>query len=176
MSHEDGIALCESLFAKCLDDNPLMNNETHVRGSAIWIHFPRVFFSPMATYSAIDGLVQDFHLVHLGARALGGAALVFVEMTSPCPEGRITPACPGLYNDAQMQAFKRIIDFSHASGSGAKTGLQICHSGLKGSTQVGWEQADEPLATGNWPLIAASTVAFCPTYQTHSAVTRLRQC
>ena len=133
----------------------------------------RVVVSPMATYSAIDGLVQDFHLVHLGARALGGAALVFVEMTSPCPEGRITPACPGLYNDAQMQAFKRIVDFAHASGCGAKMGLQLGHSGPKGSTQVGWEQADEPLATGNWPLIAASAVTFGPTNQMPSAMTRL---
>ena len=331
MSQEDGIAFCERLFAKYLDGNPLMNNATHVRGSAIWIQFPRVvcerwvhleaiagksvpivlmgdaahtahfsigsgtklaledaielarcftktiemtealqayealrsvevlkiqnaarnstewfenvdrysrmeaeqFFysmmtrsqrishenlrvrdagwlagyeqwlakptggkyslapmflplkirtielknrvvvSPMATYSAIDGLVQDFHLVHLGARALGGAALVFVEMTSPCPEGRITPACPGLYNDAQMQAFKRIVDFAHAYGCGAKMGLQLGHSGPKGSTQVGWEQADEPLATGNWPLIAASAVTFGPTNQMPSAMTRL---
>ncbi len=330
MSQEDGIAFCERLFAKYLDGNPLMNNATHVRGSAIWIRFPRVvcerwvhheqvggkdvpivlmgdaahtahfsigsgtklaledaielarcfaktsdvtealqayeavrsvevlkiqnaarnstewfenverysgleadqFFysmmtrsqrishenlrvrdadwlagyeqwlaksvsgksapapmllplkvrditlknrvvvSPMATYSAVDGVVQDFHLVHLGARALGGAALVFIEMTSPCPEGRITPGCPGLYNDTQMLAFKRIADFVHASGNGAKIGLQLGHSGPKGSTQVGWEQTDEPLATGNWPLIAASAVSFGPTNQTPSAMTR----
>ena len=330
MSQQDGIAFCERLFAKYLDGNPLMNNATHVRGSAIWIRFPRVvcehwvhhemvngkdvpivlmgdaahtahfsigsgtklaledaieltrcfantsdmtealtsyeavrsvevlkiqnaarnstewfenverysgleaeqFFysmmtrsqrishenlrvrdanwlagyeqwlakstsgksapapmflpltvrgialknrivvSPMATYSAVDGVVQDFHLVHLGARALGGAALVFVEMTSPCPEGRITPGCPGLYNEAQMLALKRIVDFVHASGNGAKMGLQLGHSGPKGSTQLGWEQTDEPLLTGNWPLIAASQVAFGPTNQTPSAMTR----
>jgi anthraniloyl-CoA monooxygenase len=330
MSQEDGIAFCERLFAKYLDGNPLMNNATHVRGSAIWIRFPRVvcerwvhheevdgkqvpivlmgdaahtahfsigsgtklaledaieltrcfantsdmtealqayeavrsvevlkiqnaarnstewfenverysgleaeqFFysmmtrsqrishenlrvrdadwlagyeqwlakstsgksapppmllplkvrditlknrvvvSPMATYSAIDGAVQDFHLVHLGARALGGAALVFVEMTSPCPEGRITPGCPGLYNESQMLALKRIVDFAHASGNGAKMGLQLGHSGPKGSTQVGWEQTDEPLPAGNWPLIAASAVAFGPTNQTPAAMTR----
>ena len=330
MSQQDGIAFCERLFAKYLDGNPLMNNASHVRGSAIWIRFPRVvcehwvhheqvdgkqvpivlmgdaahtahfsigsgtklaledaieltrcfaktsdvtealqayeavrsvevlkiqnaarnstewfenverysgleaeqFFysmmtrsqrishenlrvrdadwlagyeqwlakstaskfppapmllplkvrdvqlknrivvSPMATYSAIDGLVQDFHLVHLGARALGGAALVFVEMTAPCPQGRITPGCPGLYNHAQMLAFKRIVDFAHASGNGAKMGLQLGHSGPKGSTQVGWEQTDEPLTAGNWPLIAASAVAFGPTNQTPAAMTR----
>ena len=330
MSQEDGIAFCERLFAKYLDGNPLMNNATHVRGSAIWIRFPRVvcerwahtekidgrevpivlmgdaahtahfsigsgtklaledaielarcftktpdtagalqayeavrsvevlkiqnaarnstewfenvdrysgleaeqFFysmmtrsqrishenlrvrdadwlagyeqwlakstsskfppapmflplqvrdvqlknrvvvSPMATYSAVDGLVQDFHLVHLGARALGGAALVFVEMTSPCPEGRITPGCPGLYSHAQMLGLKRIVDFVHASCNGAKIGLQLGHSGPKGSTQVGWEQTDEPLATGNWPLIAASAVSFGPTNQTPAAMTR----
>ena len=330
MSQQDGIAFCERLFAKYLDGNPLMNNASHVRGSAIWIRFPRVvcehwvhheqvdgkqvpivlmgdaahtahfsigsgtklaledaieltrcfaktsdvtealqayeavrsvevlkiqnaarnstewfenverysgleaeqFFysmmtrsqrishenlrvrdadwlagyeqwlakstaskfppapmllplkvrdvqlknrivvSPMATYSAVDGLVQDFHLVHLGARSLGGAALVFVEMTAPCPQGRITPGCPGLYNHAQMLAFKRIVDFAHASGNGAKMGLQLGHSGPKGSTQVGWEQTDEPLTTGNWPLIAASAVAFGPTNQTPAAMTR----
>ena len=136
----------------------------------------RVVVSPMATYSAVDGLVQDFHLVHLGARALGGAALVFVEMTSPCPEGRITPGCPGLYNDAQMLAFKRIVDFAHASDkhekTGVKMGLQLGHSGPKGSTQLGWEQTDEPLPAGNWPLIAASPVAFGPTNQLPTAMTR----
>ena len=330
MSQEEGIAFCERLFAKYLDGNPLMNNATHVRGSAIWIRFPRVvcerwvhtekvdgrdvpvvlmgdaahtahfsigsgtklaledaielarcfaktsnvtkalqayeavrsvevlkiqnaarnstewfenverysgleaeqFFysmmtrsqrishenlrvrdadwlagyeqwlakspsskfppapmflplkirdvtlknrvvvSPMATYSAVDGVAQDFHLVHLGARALGGAALVFVEMTSPSPEGRITPGCTGLYNEAQMLALKRIVDFAHASGNGSKMGLQLGHSGPKGSTQVGWEQTDEPLATDNWPLIAASAVSFGPNNQTPTAMTR----
>ena len=330
MSQEEGIAFCERLFAKYLDGNPLMNNATHVRGSAIWIRFPRVvcerwvhtekvdgrdvpivlmgdaahtahfsigsgtklaledaielarcfaktsnvtkalqayeavrsvevlkiqnaarnstewfenverysgleaeqFFysmmtrsqrishenlrvrdadwlagyeqwlakspsskfppapmflplkirdvtlknrvvvSPMATYSAVGGVAQDFHLVHLGARALGGAALVFVEMTSPSPEGRITPGCTGLYNEAQMLALKRIVDFAHASGNGSKMGLQLGHSGPKGSTQVGWEQTDEPLATDNWPLIAASAVSFGPNNQTPTAMTR----
>ena len=132
----------------------------------------RVVVSPMATYSAVDGVVQDFHLVHLGARALGGAALVFVEMTSPSPEGRITPGCPGLYNEVQMLAFKRIVDFAQASGNGAKMGLQLGHSGPKGSTQVGWEQTDEPLPEGNWPLIAASAVSFGPTNQNPAAMTR----
>ena len=330
MSQEEGIAFCERLFAKYLDGNPLMNNATHVRGSAIWIRFPRVvcerwvhtekvdgrdvpivlmgdaahtahfsigsgtklaledaielarcfaktsnvtkalqayeavrsvevlkiqnaarnstewfenverysgleaeqFFysmmtrsqrishenlrvrdadwlagyeqwlakspsskfppapmflplkirdvtlknrvvvSPMATYSAVDGVAQDFHLVHLGARALGGAALVFVEMTSPSPEGRITPGCTGLYNEAQMLALKRIVDFAHASGNGSKMGLQLGHSGPKGSTQVGWEQTDEPLATDNWSLIAASAVSFGPNNQIPTAMTR----
>ena len=135
----------------------------------------RIVVSPMATYSAVDGMVQDFHLVHLGARALGGAALVFVEMTSPTPEGRITPGCPGLWNSAQMLALKRIADFVHASGQhdkhGAKIGLQLGHSGPKGSTQLGWEQADEPLVTGNWPLLASSAVAFGPTNQIPRAMT-----
>jgi anthraniloyl-CoA monooxygenase len=131
----------------------------------------RIVVSPMATYSAVDGVVQDFHLVHLGARALGGAALVFVEMTSPCPEGRITPGCTGLYNETQMLALKRIVDFAVAAGNGVKMGLQLGHSGPKGSTQVGWEQADEPLLAGNWPLLAASAVSFGPTNQMPSAMT-----
>jgi anthraniloyl-CoA monooxygenase len=131
----------------------------------------RVVVSPMATYSAVDGIPQDFHLVHLGARALGGAALVFVEMTSPTPEGRITPGCPGLWNDAQQAAFKRIVDFVHQSST-AKIGLQLGHSGPKGSTQVGWEQMDEPLASGNWPLMAASSVAYGEQNQVPAAMTR----
>ena len=132
----------------------------------------RIVVSPMATYSAVDGVTQDFHLVHLGARALGGAALVFVEMTAPCAEGRITPGCPGLWNTAQMQAFRRIADFVHASGAGAKIGLQLGHSGPKGSTQVGWEAPDEPLPARNWPLLAASSVAWSPTNQLPQAMTR----
>ncbi len=131
----------------------------------------RVVVSPMATYSAVDGVPQDFHLVHLGARALGGAALVFVEMTSPTPEGRITPGCPGLWNDTQQAAFKRIVDFVHQSST-AKIGVQLGHSGPKGSTQVGWEQMDEPLASGNWPLLAASSVAYGEQNQVPAAMTR----
>ncbi|MGJ7583701.1 alpha/beta fold hydrolase, partial [Variovorax sp. RHLX14] len=108
----------------------------------------RILVSPMATYSAVDGVPQDFLLVHLGARALGGAAMVFVEMTSPTPEGRITPACTGLYNDTQQAAFKRIVDFVHTQSS-AKIAMQLGHSGPKGSTRVGWEGTDEPLESGN---------------------------
>jgi anthraniloyl-CoA monooxygenase len=137
----------------------------------------RIIVSPMATYSAVDGVPQDFLLVHLGARALGGAALVFVEMTSPTPEGRITPGCTGLYNDAQQAAFKRIVDFVHTQSS-AKIGMQLGHSGPKGSTQLGWEEADEPLAAShageapNWPLLAASEAAYGSQNQTPRAMTR----
>ena len=131
----------------------------------------RVIVSPMAMYSAVDGVVQDFHLVHLGARALGGAALVMVEMTSPTPEGRITPGCTGLWNDAQTHAFKRITDFVHNQSS-AKIGLQLGHSGPKGSTQLGWEVTDEPLAKGNWPLLAASAVSYGEQNQTPTAMSR----
>ncbi len=131
----------------------------------------RIVVSPMATYSAVDGVPQDFHLVHLGARALGGAALVMVEMTSPTPEGRITPACTGLWNDTQQAAFTRIVQFVHGS-SNAKIGLQLGHSGPKGSTRVGWEGTDEPLEQGNWPLVAASPLAYGAQNQTPAAMTR----
>jgi len=132
----------------------------------------RIVVSPMATYSAVDGLPQDFHLVHLGARALGGAAMVFAEMTAPCPEGRITPGCPGLWNEEQMLAWKRIVDFAHRSGEGVTMGMQLGHSGPKGSTQLGWEAPDEPLPAGNWPLLAASAVSYGPTNAVPKAMTR----
>ena len=132
----------------------------------------RVVVSPMATYNAVEGMPQDFHLVHLGARALGGAALVFAEMTAPCAEGRITPGCPGLWNEAQMHAWQRIVNFIHSAGNGARAGMQLGHSGPKGSTQVGWEAADEPLPAGNWPLIAASSVAYGPDNALPHAMTR----
>ena len=131
----------------------------------------RIVVSPMATYSAIDGVMQDFHLVHLGARALGGAGLVMVEMTSPTPAGRITPGCTVLQTDAQQAALQRLVDFVHGCSS-AKLGLQIGHSGPKGSTQLGWQATDEPLPTGNWPLIAASAVPYGPQNQIPRAMTR----
>ena len=93
----------------------------------------RIVVSPMAQYSAVDGVVGDYHLVHLGARAMGGAALVMVEMTCTSPDARITPGCPGLWNDEQAQAFGRIVDFVHAQG-GAHIGMQLGHAGRKGST------------------------------------------
>ncbi|WP_443082743.1 bifunctional salicylyl-CoA 5-hydroxylase/oxidoreductase [Variovorax sp. Root318D1] len=131
----------------------------------------RILVSPMATYSAVDGVPQDFLLVHLGARALGGAAMVCVEMTSPTPEGRITPGCTGLYNDTQQTAFKRIVDFVHTQSS-AKIAMQLGHSGAKGSTRVGWEGTDEPLESGNWPLLSASAVAYGEQNQLPAAMTR----
>ena len=119
----------------------------------------RVVVSPMAQYSAVDGLPTDHHLVHLGARALGGAALVFTEMTCPTPDARITPACTGLWSDAQTAAWKRIVDFVHG-GTSAKIALQLGHAGAKGSTRVPWEGEDVPLEQGNWPLISASPQQF----------------
>jgi anthraniloyl-CoA monooxygenase len=131
----------------------------------------RVVVSPMAMYSARDGVPGDFYLVHLGARALGGAGLVFTEMTCVSPEGRISPGCAGLWNEAQARAWRRIVDFVH-SDSSAAIGLQLGHSGPKGSTQLGWEQIDEPLPSGNWQLIAPSPVAYGPQNQVPRAMTR----
>jgi anthraniloyl-CoA monooxygenase len=119
----------------------------------------RVICSPMATYMAVDGVPNDFHLVHLGARAMGGAAMVATEMTCVSPEGRITPACPGMWNDDQECAWKRIVEFVHGNTT-AKIALQLGHSGRKGSTKRGWEGIDLPLESGNWPLISASPMPY----------------
>ncbi len=124
----------------------------------------RVVVSPMATYSAQEGVPNDFHLVHYGARAMGGAALVFTEMTCVSPTARITPGCSGLWTDEQAEQWRRIVDFVHAN-SAAKICLQLGHSGGKGSTQLGWEEMDVPLAEGNWPLIAASDVPWSSSNQ-----------
>lgn len=115
----------------------------------------RVVVAPMAQYSCVDGMPAEYHLTHLGARAMGGAGLVMVEMTCPSPDARITPGCPGLWNEAQRDGWKRIVDFVHAS-SEAKIGLQLGHAGAKGSTRLAWEGIDLPLEDGNWPLISAS--------------------
>ena len=119
----------------------------------------RVVVSPMATYSSADGNPNDFHLVHYGTRAMGGAGLVFTEMTCVSPEGRITPGCTGMWSEDHVAAWRRITDFAHANGK-SKICLQLGHSGAKGSTQLGWEDMDSPLADGNWPLVAASDVAW----------------
>jgi anthraniloyl-CoA monooxygenase len=115
----------------------------------------RVLVSPMAQYSAVDGVVGDFHLAHLGARALGGAALVMAEMTCVSADARITPGCPGLYTEGQAQAWQRIVDFVHGA-SDAKIGVQLGHAGAKGSTRPMWDGIDLPLENGNWPLLSAS--------------------
>jgi anthraniloyl-CoA monooxygenase len=124
----------------------------------------RIVVSPMAIYSAEDGVPGDFHFVHYGARAQGGAGLVYTEMTCVSPEARITPGCAGLYAPGQVAAWRRIVDFVHAH-SGAKFCLQLGHSGPKGSTRVGWEGYDVPLESGNWPVMAASDVAWSPDNQ-----------
>ncbi len=115
----------------------------------------RVVVSPMAQYSCVGGLPAEYHLVHLGARAMGGAGMVMAEMTCPTPDARITPGCPGLWNEQQRDGWKRVVDFVHGH-SDAKIALQLGHAGAKGSTRVPWEGEDQPLVQGNWPLISAS--------------------
>ncbi|MEU0272961.1 bifunctional salicylyl-CoA 5-hydroxylase/oxidoreductase [Streptomyces sp. NPDC006307] len=122
----------------------------------------RVVVSPMDMYSAVDGVPGDFHLVHLGARALGGAGLVMTEMVCVSPEGRITPGCAGLYTPAQAAAWSRITDFVHRQSPGTAIGVQLGHSGRKGSTKRMWEGIDQPLDAGNWPLVAASPLPYRP--------------
>ncbi|WP_371676195.1 bifunctional salicylyl-CoA 5-hydroxylase/oxidoreductase [Streptomyces sp. NBC_01276] len=122
----------------------------------------RVVVAPMDMYSARDGVPGDFHLVHLGERALGGAGLVMTEMVCVSAEGRITPGCTGLWTSGQAAAWKRIVDFVHTSAPGTALGVQLGHSGRKGSTRVMWEGMDEPLPEGNWPLVAASALPYRP--------------
>src|SRR5690349_8692744 len=119
----------------------------------------RVVVSPMDQYSAVEGVPGDWHFVHLGSRAVGGAGLVYVEMTCPSPEARISPGDTGLWNEAQRDAFKRIVDFCHAN-SRAKLCMQLGHAGRKGSTQLGWQRMDHPLDAGNWPVVSASPIPY----------------
>jgi len=131
----------------------------------------RIVVSPMATYSATEGTPNDFHLVHLGARAQGGAGLVFTEMTCVSPQGRISPGCTGMWNAEHVAAWRRITNFVHAN-SKAKICLQLGHSGGKGSTKVGWEGNDIPLDDGNWPVVAASDVPWTAANQRPRPLTR----
>jgi anthraniloyl-CoA monooxygenase len=131
----------------------------------------RVVVSPMDQYMAADGVPNEWHLVHLGSRAVGGAGLVFVEMTCTSPEARISPGCTGLWNEGQRDAFKRIVDFCHAH-SAAKVAMQLGHSGRKGSTQLSWERPDHPLASGNWELVAPSPLPYGPQSQAPREMTR----
>src|SRR5882757_7434659 len=121
----------------------------------------RVVVSPMAQYRAVDGVPGDWHLVHYGARATGGAGLLFTEMTCTSADARISPGCTGLWNEAQRAAWQRIVEFVHAE-SQARFCLQLGHAGRKGSTQLGWQEADRPLAQGNWPLLAPSPLPYLP--------------
>lgn len=131
----------------------------------------RVVVSPMCMYSAEDGTPGDFHLVHLGSRAQGGAGLVFTEMTDVARDGRISPGCAGMYKDQHVAAWKRIADFVHA-GSGARICLQLGHAGPKGATKLSWEGDNEPLEKGAWPLLAASAIPWAPTNQIPKAMDR----
>jgi anthraniloyl-CoA monooxygenase len=119
-------------------------------------------------------MVDDFHLVHFGARAMGGAGLLFTEMTCPSPDARITPGCAGLWNEGHTEAWKRIVAFVH-DHSDAKFALQLGHSGRKGSTQVPWlagGRDDAPLDADNWRVLAPSALAWGPRNQTPVEMTR----
>jgi anthraniloyl-CoA monooxygenase len=131
----------------------------------------RVVVSPMAQYMALDGVPNDWHFVHLSSRAVGGAGLLFVEMTCPSPEARITPGCTGLWNETQRDAWKRIVDFVHGH-TRTKICMQLGHAGRKGSTQLGWEEMDYPLPEGNWPLVSASPLPYFAASQVPHEMTR----
>ena len=119
----------------------------------------RIVVSPMAQYKAVDGCPTDWHIVHYGERAKGGAGLVYTEMTCVSAEGRITPGCPGLYAPEHETAWRRLTDFVHAE-TDAKICCQIGHSGRKGSTQLGWDEMDAPLKNGNWEVMSASAIPW----------------
>lgn len=122
----------------------------------------RVIVSPMNMYSAgADGIPTDFHKVHLGSKAMGGAGLVMAEMTAVSEAARITPACVGIFNEAQQKGWAEITNFVHTM-SGAKIGVQLGHAGRKGSTKLMWEGIDQPLEEGNWPTVSASAIPYGP--------------
>ncbi len=147
----------------CPPDTPPMFTPFRLRGLTLR---NRVVVSPMDMYSAVDGVPGDFHLVHLGARALGGAGLVMTEMVCVSPQGRITPGCAGLYTPEQATAWRRIVDFVHTRAPDTAVGVQLGHSGRKGSTRLMWEGIDQPLQEGNWALVAASPIPYRPGNQT----------
>jgi anthraniloyl-CoA monooxygenase len=132
----------------------------------------RVVVSPMDMYSAVDGTPSDFHLVHLGSRALGGAGLVMSEMMCVSDIGRITPGCAGMYHAEHVEAWRRIVSFAHGY-SGCAIGAQIGHSGRKGSTKLMWEGMDEPLTKGNWTVIGPSALPYSTRNQIPREMTRI---
>lgn len=153
----------------CPSGTPPMFTPLRLRGLTL----PnRVVVSPMDMYSAVDGVPGDFHLVHLGARALGGAGLVMTEMVCVSEEGRITPGCAGLYTGRQGEAWRRITEFVHTQAPATAIGVQLGHSGRKGSTRRMWEGMDEPLPADNWPLVAPSALPYRPDSQTPRALSR----
>lgn len=131
----------------------------------------RIVVSPMCQYSAEDGTIDDWHLVHLGSRALGGAGLVMTEMTDVSREGRISPGCAGMYRDEHAASWKRVVEFVHRHSS-AKIGMQLAHAGRKGATKRLWEGADRPLEQGAWPLLSASPIPYLPVSQVPRAMSR----
>jgi anthraniloyl-CoA monooxygenase len=132
----------------------------------------RVVVSAMCQYSASEGVPNDWHLMHLGSRAVGGAGLLITEMTAVSAEARITPGCAGMYSEEHVSAWGRVVRFVHEH-SAARICLQLGHAGRKGSTQLGWQEIDRPLSAGNWPLVSASSLPYFPESQTPRAATRV---
>lgn len=131
----------------------------------------RIVVSPMCQYSADGGLPNDWHRVHYGTRAVGGAALVMTEATAVVPEGRISPWCTGLWSDAHTAAFRPITDFIRAQG--AVPGIQLAHAGRKGSCNQPWHGSQFlPLGAGGWQTVAPSALPFSPAHGTPHALTR----
>lgn len=131
----------------------------------------RIVVSPMDMYSSVEGVPGDFHLVHLGSKAMGGAGLVMTEMVCVSSEGRITPGCAGLYSDTQADAWRRIVGYVHGNST-AMIGVQIGHSGRKGSTRRMWEGIDQPLEQGNWKTVAPSALPYGPKNQVPEEIDR----
>ena len=130
----------------------------------------RIVVSPMCQYQAEGGLIDDWHLVHLGSRAVGGAGLVIAEMTAVSAEARITPGCAGLYTDEHAAAWRRVVEFAHRHGDG-KIGIQLGHAGRKSATCIPWLGGENaPLAEGAWPIVAASPIAWSAAHQTPRAM------
>ena len=130
----------------------------------------RIAVSPMCMYSAEDGTVNDWHLVHLGSRAIGGAGLVIAEMTDVSAAGRISPGCAGMYKEEHVGAWRKVTDFIHAN-SGSAIALQLGHAGRKGSTKLLWEGDTEPLESGNWDLLSPSPIPYSNATQTPHEMT-----
>ena len=140
------------------EHRPPMFLPFHLRGMHL---VNRVVVAPMDQYRALDGMPNDWHLVHYGARGTGGAGLLYTEMTCTSADARISLGCTGLWNEAQGAAWRRIVEFVHGE-SPTRFCLQLGHAGRKGSTQLGWQQADHPLAEGNWPVVAPSPIPYLP--------------
>jgi anthraniloyl-CoA monooxygenase len=140
------------------DPPPPMFTPFQLRGMTVQ---NRVMVSPMCQYSAEDGLVGNWHMVHLGGFAVGGAGLIYTEMTDVSPEGRISSGCAGMYKQEHMEAWREIVDFVHRVGK-AKIGMQLAHAGRKGSTKPPWEGENAPLENGGWPILSASPIPYMP--------------
>jgi anthraniloyl-CoA monooxygenase len=168
----DFIATADRMFAEGVPDadlakpRPPLFQPLNLRGMTVE---NRAVVSPMCMYSAVEGMPTDWHTVHYGARAIGGAGLVYTEMVCIAPDARITPGCAGLWTDEQEAAWTRIVAFAHAH-SRAKVCLQLGHAGRKGATKLMWDGMDRPLEGGAWPVVSASPIPYYPDSQIPAAL------